>query len=73
MKGTTAAKMIDVLRAMFCTFGLPEHIVTDNGPQFVLEEFAMLMRDNRVLHTLPSHVQWTGGVVRAVAQNGTQG
>ena len=33
MHSTTAAKTIDVLRKMFDTFGLPEQLFTDNGPQ----------------------------------------
>ena len=40
MKSTTAAKTIEVLRHLFARFGLPEQLVSDNGPQFVAEEFA---------------------------------
>ena len=34
MTSTTAEKTIDVLRQLFARFGLPNNIVTDNGPQF---------------------------------------
>ena len=35
MASTTADSTIEVLRALFAQFGLPEQIVSDNGPQFV--------------------------------------
>lgn len=51
MGSTTAAKTIEVLRRMFATNGLPEHIVTDNGPQFISEEFAQFLKENGIKHT----------------------
>ena len=39
MATTTAGKTIEDLRAMFARFGLPKCLVSDNGPQFVLQEF----------------------------------
>lgn len=42
MKSTTAADTIAVLRHMFASFGLPEQIVSDNGPQFVAHELTEL-------------------------------
>ena len=50
MRETTAAKTINVLHTVFSTFGLPEHLVTDNGPQFVSEDFAMFCRLNGIKH-----------------------
>ena len=50
MKETTAAKMIDALRVMFSANGLPEQLVTDNGPQFIAEEFAMFAKLNGIKH-----------------------
>lgn len=47
MKETTAAKTIDVLRVMFSAYG---QLVTDNGPQFVAEEFAMFTKLNGIKH-----------------------
>ena len=35
MKSTTAADTIAVLRSVFASFGLPEQIVSNSGPQFV--------------------------------------
>ena len=35
MTSTTADNTIATLRCVFSAFGLPEQLVTDNGPQFV--------------------------------------
>ena len=50
MKSTTAAKTIEVLRQMFARYGLPEQLVSDNGPQFIAEEFATFLKQNAVKH-----------------------
>ena len=39
MSSTSSSKTIDVLRQIFSVFGLSEQVVTDNGSQFVSEEF----------------------------------
>lgn len=39
MSNTTAAKTIEVLKGYFATWGLPNELVSDNGPQFVSSEF----------------------------------
>ena len=51
MGSTTAAKTIEVLRKMFAANGLPEHLVTVNGPQFISEEFAQFVKENGIKHT----------------------
>ena len=43
MKSTTAQKTCEVLRTMFASYGLPEEIVTDNGPQFISSVFKRRM------------------------------
>lgn len=62
MASTTAQKTISVLKAMFAAYGLPEQIVTDNGPQFVPEKFAMFMRGNGIKHirSTPTTLQQMG-------------
>jgi len=68
MKETTAAKTIDVLRTIFAAYGLPEQVVTDNGPQFVSEDFAMFTKMNGVKHIrcAPYHPASNGLVERFV-------
>jgi transposase InsO family protein len=39
MSHATSSTTVAALRHIFSNFGLPEHIVTDNGSQFTSEEF----------------------------------
>ena len=39
MRNTTAAETVATLRSLFARMGLPEQVVSDNGPQFVSGEF----------------------------------
>lgn len=52
MKTTTSAKTIDVLRNLFASHGLPEEVVSDNGPQFTSCEFKQFLRSNGIKQTL---------------------
>ena len=47
MTSTTTSKTIAVLRELLC------HIVSDNGPQFISEEFSHFMVANGVKHNIP--------------------
>ena len=44
MKTATALTTVRQLRTLFSRFGIPECIVSDNGPQFAAEEFRGKMR-----------------------------
>ena len=44
MTSTDAPKTISERRKIFAANGLPELLVTDNGPQFVSEELALLTK-----------------------------
>ena len=51
MGSTTAERRtIDELHALFGAYGLPNQIVTNNGPQFILAEFATFLKSNRIKH-----------------------
>ncbi|XP_057310511.1 uncharacterized protein K02A2.6-like [Hydractinia symbiolongicarpus] len=63
----TAANIVDKLRKMFCRYGAPEIIVTDNGPQFRSNtDFATLMKEFGVEHrkVTPYHPEANGEVER---------
>eukprot|EP00731_Ephydatia_muelleri_P019546 Em0012g371a len=47
---TTAARTIEALRLLFASYGVPNQLVSDNGPQFVSKEFADFMAGNAVKH-----------------------
>ena len=68
MSTATTTNVIGVLRANFAIFGLPEHIVTDNGTQFTSGEFNEFLKANGVLHTLtaPGHPATNGLAERYV-------
>ena len=36
---------------MVSSYGIPEQIVSDNGPQFTSESFAVFMKMNGIRHT----------------------
>ena len=47
MASTTTEKTLEVLRGMFARYGLPDQIVSDNGPQFTSTEFDVFMKRNQ--------------------------
>ena len=68
MTKTDTSKTIEKLRHLFSTFGLPEHIVSDNGPQFISEEFKLFLQYNDIQHTKipPKHPATNGLAERYV-------
>ena len=68
MSTTTTFKTIVTLREMFARYGLPKQIVTDNGPQFISEEFRKFMGVNGIKHIRcsPYHPASNGAAERAV-------
>ena len=68
MKSTTATATIQELRRLFSSYGLPEQLVSDNGPQFVSAEFATFLKENGVKHIrcAPYHPSSNGAVERFI-------
>ena len=68
VSSTTSSSTIEVLRDLFATFGIPEQIVSDNGTQFVSEEFQAFVRSNGIHHitSAPYHPATNGLAERAV-------
>ena len=50
MNSTTSTQTIIELRRLFSMYGLPQQLVSDNGPQFTSEEFATFCKMNGVKH-----------------------
>lgn len=51
MKSTTASATISVFQKIFSRFGLPHHVVSDNGTQYASAEFAGFLRSLGVKHS----------------------
>ena len=68
MSSTTSGKTIEVLRSMFARHGLPEQLVSDNGPQFTSAEFEQFLKGNQMKHILsaPYHPSSNGLAERFV-------
>lgn len=68
MDSTTTSKTIQVLRGLFSHYGVPNIIVSDNGPQFCAEEFSLFLKANGVQHILsaPYHPSSNGQAERFV-------
>ncbi len=68
MTSTTAARTVEVLRTLFSSYGLPEVLVSDNGPQFIAAEFKSFLEENAVKHSLspPYHPASNGAAERSV-------
>ncbi|KFD46539.1 LOW QUALITY PROTEIN: hypothetical protein M513_12590, partial [Trichuris suis] len=66
LRNTLSASLIKHCRGLFATFGLQRYIVSDNGPQFVSEEFATFCRSNNIVRTTPYLPKINGLAERAV-------
>lgn len=68
MNTTTAEAVITILRSLFSRMGLPDKIVSDNGPPFSSEEFNNYLRINDIRHifTPPYHPVSNGAAENSV-------
>ena len=70
MNSTTSEKTIEVLQMLFASHGLPETLVSDNGPQFVSSEFEQFMQSHGIIHKKipPYHAASNGCAERMVQE-----
>ncbi|KAK0156229.1 hypothetical protein N1851_000482 [Merluccius polli] len=68
MSSTTSTYVIQRSKAIFARFGIPDEVVTDNGPQFSSAEFHEFAKqlDFRQCTSSPHHPQGNGHAERAV-------
>ena len=50
LKSTSTLVVINHLQASFGLYGMPVHVVTDNGPQFRAAEFAVFLTELEIEH-----------------------
>ena len=74
MTTTSAIKTIEELRSMFARNGIPDQIVSDNGPQFIAAEFSVFVKNNGIKHirSAPYHPA-TNGLAERFVQTFKQG
>ena len=68
LTSTTSTALIQQIRLLFAQFGLPATVVTDDGPQFISEEFEQILKNNGIKHisSAPYHPATNGLAERAV-------
>ena len=54
LRRATAATTVSALQTFFSNFGLPEELVSDNGPQFTAQIFSDFCKFNGIKHSLPA-------------------
>ena len=65
---TTASDVINHLKSIFARHGIPELVVSDNGPQFKAAEFSTFAEDYNFTHVTssPKYPQANGEVERTI-------
>ncbi|XP_026569112.1 uncharacterized protein K02A2.6-like, partial [Pseudonaja textilis] len=68
MKATTTEAVIKKLNRLFATHGLPDVLVSDNGPQFTALAFEQYLAERGIRHALtsPAHPAANGRAERMV-------
>ncbi|XP_046573508.1 uncharacterized protein K02A2.6-like [Haliotis rubra] len=68
LDSTTATIVIQHMKSVFAEYGIPEILITDNGPQFSCREFATLFTQWGVKHVTssPTYAQSNGHIERMV-------
>ena len=50
MHSTTTEKIVDALSSIFARFGFPHSLKSDNGPQFLSEDFQPFLQESGIEH-----------------------
>lgn len=74
VRSTTTSATVDVLQTIFARNGIPEQIVSDNGPQFTSTEFKTFLDNNGIKHiTTAPHYPATNGQAERFVQTFKKG
>ena len=67
---TTSKTIINKLKAHFARYGIPDNIVSDNGPQFTSEMFSKFTKNWGIIHTTSSpHNSKANGKVESAVKS----
>ena len=63
LQENTSSVVIEFLKEQFSRYGIPDTLITDNGPQFTSDEFRHFSRDSvgvsiRVIVPTAAQIQW---------------
>lgn len=65
MKSIRAEYVIEVIETFFACFGVPEEIVSDNGPPFSSEKFVMFLKSKGIkVSKLPTYHPQSNGLAK---------
>jgi hypothetical protein len=53
MTTTSTTKTVEELRSMFARNGIPDQIVSENGPQFIAAELSVFVKNNGIIRSEP--------------------
>ena len=67
-KGENARRIIEKLKSIFSRHSIPNTLISDNGPQYAVEEFRKFAESYKCIHTtsLPQYPKGNGMSERAV-------
>ena len=68
MTTTTVSKTLNVLREWFSVHGIPEQIVMDNGPQFIVADLQMQWNQTCEECTISPSFEWVSRKVCPVTE-----
>lgn len=68
LEENTSSSVIEFLKEQFSRYGIPDTVVTDNGPQFSSQEFRQFSHDWEFVHvsSSPHHHKANGKVASGV-------
>ena len=74
IRNTTTTGTIAILRTWFSRYGLPNQLITDNGPQFISFEFDRFCKQNGIKHIrVPAYHQSSNGTAEKFVQTVKKG
>lgn len=71
LKSTTTSMTINAIKRWFATFGIPDQLNSDGGPQFTSQEFQIFMNQWNIKHRISSpHFARSNGLAERYVQEG---